>query len=38
MNDFSAGIVDLRRFVFAASLVLVPVFISVHAVNAWRWG
>jgi ABC-2 type transport system permease protein len=38
MNDFSAGIVDLRRLVFDATLALVPLFITVRAVDAWRWG
>jgi len=38
MNDFSVGIVDLRRLVFDGSLVLVPLFITVRAVDAWRWG
>jgi ABC-2 type transport system permease protein len=38
MNDFSAGIVDLRRLVFDASLVVVPLFITVRTVDSWRWG
>lgn len=38
MNDFSNGIVDLRRLVFDGSLIVLPLFISVRAVDAWRWG
>ena len=38
MNDFSQGIIDLRRLVFDASLVALPLFITVRAVDSWRWG
>lgn len=38
MGDFSAGIVDLRRLVFDATLVAVPLFTTVRTVDAWRWG
>jgi ABC-2 type transport system permease protein len=38
MNDFSKGIVDLRRIIFDLTLVLVPLFVTVRAVDAWRWG
>jgi ABC-2 type transport system permease protein len=38
MNDFSQGIVDLRRLVFDATLTALPLFITVRAVDAWRWG
>jgi ABC-2 type transport system permease protein len=38
MNDFSQGIVDLRRLVLDATLVAVPLFITVRAVDSWRWG
>jgi ABC-2 type transport system permease protein len=38
MNDFSQGIVDLRRLTLDASLVAVPLFITVRAVDSWRWG
>jgi ABC-2 type transport system permease protein len=38
MSDFSQGIVDLRRLVFDATLVAVPLFITVRAVDSWRWG
>jgi ABC-2 type transport system permease protein len=38
MNDFSSGIVDSRRLVFYGTLVLLPIFITTRAVDAWRWG
>jgi ABC-2 type transport system permease protein len=38
MNDFSQGIIDMRRLVLDASLVAVPLFITVRAVDSWRWG
>jgi ABC-2 type transport system permease protein len=38
MNDFSSGIVDSRRLVYYATLIVVPLFITTRAVDAWRWG
>jgi ABC-2 type transport system permease protein len=38
MSDFSQGIVDLRRLVLDATLVVVPLFITTRAVDSWRWG
>lgn len=38
MNDFSQGIVDLRRLTLDATLTVLPLFITVRAVDAWRWG
>ena len=38
MNDFSRGIVDSRRLVFDGTIVALPLFITVRAVDAWRWG
>ncbi len=38
MNDFSQGIIDLRRLVFDATLVVLPLFITVRTVDSWRWG
>ena len=38
MNEWSRGIVDLRRLVFDGSLIVLPLFITVRAVDAWRWG
>ncbi len=38
MNDFSQGIVDLRRLVLDGTLVVVPLFVTVRAVDSWRWG
>jgi ABC-2 type transport system permease protein len=36
MNDFSRGVVDSRRLVFDAAVVMLPLFITVRAVDAWR--
>jgi len=38
MGDFSQGIIDLRRLVFDGTLIALPLFITVRAVDAWRWG
>jgi ABC-2 type transport system permease protein len=38
MNDFASGIVDSRRLVFDLSLIVLPLFITTRAVDAWRWG
>jgi ABC-2 type transport system permease protein len=38
MNDFAAGIVDSRRIVFYGSCIVLPLFVTVRAVDAWRWG
>jgi ABC-2 type transport system permease protein len=37
MNDFASGVVDSRRLVFYGSLVVLPLFATVRAVDAWRW-
>ena len=38
MDEFSKGIVDLRRLVFHATLVWLPLFVTVRVVDSWRWG
>jgi ABC-2 type transport system permease protein len=38
MNDFANGVVDSRRIVFDVSMIVLPLFITVRAVDAWRWG
>jgi ABC-2 type transport system permease protein len=38
MNDFASGIVDSRRLVFYGSMIVLPLFVTVRAVDAWRWG
>ncbi len=38
MSELSKGIVDLRRIVLDATLVVLPLFVTVRAVDAWRWG
>lgn len=37
MEDFSKGIVDLRRVVFDVSVVALCLFQSVRVVDSWRW-
>ena len=37
MNDFANGVVDSRRLVFYGTLVVLPLFITTRAVDAWRW-
>jgi ABC-2 type transport system permease protein len=38
MNDFASGIVDTRHLAFNATLIVLPLFITTRAVDAWRWG
>lgn len=38
MSELSKGIVDSRRLVLDATIVALPLFITVRAVDAWRWG
>lgn len=38
MSELSKGIVDLRRIVFDSSLIAVPLYMTIRAVDAWRWG
>lgn len=38
MNDFASGVVDSRRLVFYGTLTVLPLFVTVRAVDAWRWG
>ena len=38
MNDFASGVVDSRRLVFYGTLIVLPLFITTRAVDAWRWG
>ena len=38
MNDFASGIVDSRRLVFYGALIVLPLFVTVRAVDAGRWG
>jgi ABC-2 type transport system permease protein len=38
MDEFSKGIVDLRRLVFDGTLVALPLFVTVRVVDSWRWG
>ena len=36
MNDFSRGMVDSRRLVFDATTIVLPLFITIRAVDSWR--
>ena len=38
MGELSKGIVDLRRLVLDATIIALPLFVTVRAVDAWRWG
>ena len=38
MNEFARGIVDSRRLVFYGTLIVLPLFVTTRAVDAWRWG
>jgi ABC-2 type transport system permease protein len=38
MNDFASGIVDTRRIVFDATLIVFPLFVTTRIVDSWRWG
>ncbi len=35
MNELSKGIVDSRRLIFDATIIALPLFITVRAVDAW---
>jgi ABC-2 type transport system permease protein len=38
MGELSKGIIDSRRLVLDATLVVFPLFVTVRTVDAWRWG
>lgn len=38
VDEFSKGVVDLRRLVFDGSLVVFPLFVAIRVVDSWRWG
>lgn len=38
MSEFARGVIDSRRLVFIATLVLLPLFFTVRTVESWRWG
>lgn len=38
VDEFSKGIVDLRRLIFDATLVALPLFVTSRVVDSWRWG
>ena len=38
MEDFSRGILDLRRVVFDGSVAGLALFLTTRVVDSWRWG
>jgi ABC-2 type transport system permease protein len=38
MGEFSRGLVDSRRLLYSAIIIVVPLFFTVRLVEAWRWG
>jgi ABC-2 type transport system permease protein len=38
MEEFSRGLIDLRRVVFDLSLSASSLFVTVRVVDSWRWG
>jgi len=38
MEEFSRGLIDLRRVVFDLSLAVTSLFVTVRVVDSWRWG
>jgi ABC-2 type transport system permease protein len=38
MEDFSRGILDLRRVVFDGSITVLGLFVTTRVVDSWRWG
>ena len=38
MDEFSKGIVDLRRLVFYLTMAILPLFVTARVVDSWRWG
>ncbi len=37
LEDFSKGVIDLRRVVYDGSLVLLSLFVATRVVDSWRW-
>ncbi|MBI4954943.1 MAG: ABC transporter permease [Myxococcales bacterium] len=37
MNDFSRGIIDSRRLLYDLTLVALPLYVTVKAVDSWRY-
>ncbi|HVU01427.1 MAG TPA: ABC transporter permease [Polyangiaceae bacterium] len=38
VDEFSKGIVDLRRLVYDGTVVALPLFVAIRVVDSWRWG
>jgi ABC-2 type transport system permease protein len=37
LQDFSKGVIDLRRVVFDLSVLGLSLFVAVRVVDSWRW-
>jgi ABC-2 type transport system permease protein len=37
MSELAKGIVDTRRIVYDATLIVLPLFLTVRVVDSWRW-
>jgi ABC-2 type transport system permease protein len=37
MNELASGIVDSRRLVLYATMIVLPLFVATRAVESWRW-
>lgn len=38
LEDFSRGVIDLRRLVFDSSVASLSLFLTQRVVDSWRWG
>lgn len=38
LEDFSRGVIDLRRLVFDSSVASLCLFLTYRVVDSWRWG
>jgi ABC-2 type transport system permease protein len=38
LEDFSRGVIDLRRLVFDSSVASLCLFMTRRVVDSWRWG
>ena len=38
LDDFSRGVIDLRRLVFDSSIASLSLFLTQRVVDSWRWG
>jgi ABC-2 type transport system permease protein len=38
IEDFSRGVIDVRRLIFDSSVVSLCLFLTRRVVDSWRWG